>query len=46
MYVILSYGKHPTSEQAPPAVLDFIASARQDVPRLVAEVRRLRGLGP
>jgi hypothetical protein len=26
------------------ADLDFIASARQDVPRLIAEVRRLRGL--
>jgi hypothetical protein len=24
------------------AVLDFIASARQDIPRLIAEVRRLR----
>jgi hypothetical protein len=27
-----------------PEDLDFIASARQDVPRLVAEVRRLRAL--
>jgi hypothetical protein len=29
---------------APPADLDFIAAARQDVPRLVEEIRRLRGL--
>jgi hypothetical protein len=27
---------------ATPVDLDFIASARQDVPRLVAEIRRLR----
>jgi hypothetical protein len=29
---------------APAADLDFIAHARQDVPRLIAEVRRLRAL--
>jgi hypothetical protein len=29
---------------APAADLEFIAHARQDVPRLVAEVRRLRAL--
>jgi hypothetical protein len=29
---------------APAGDLDFIAHARQDVPRLVAEVRRLRAL--
>ena len=28
---------------ATPADQDFIAAARQDVPRLIAEVRRLRG---
>jgi hypothetical protein len=27
------------------ADLDFIANARQDIPRLVAEIRRLRGRG-
>jgi len=34
----------PTFVRVPDADLDFIAEARQDVPRLVAEVRRLRGL--
>jgi hypothetical protein len=28
---------------ASPADLDFIAAAREDIPRLIAEVRRLRG---
>ena len=27
---------------APPADLDFIAHARQDIPRLIAEIERLR----
>lgn len=40
MYVTLYYNAEPTPASA--ADLDFIASARQDVPRLVAEVRRLR----
>ncbi len=30
------------STPAPASDLDFIANARQDIPRLVAEVRRLR----
>ncbi len=33
-----------TTVRVPDADLDFIAGARQDVPRLVAEVRRLRRL--
>ncbi len=40
MYVTLYVG--PRKVPAPPADLDFIAAARQDVPRLVAEIRRLR----
>jgi len=40
MYVTHYHGVQPVP--APAADLDFIASARQDVPRLVAEVRRLR----
>ena len=44
MYVTLSYWNAEAPKAATPAVLDFIASARQDVPRLVAEVRRLRAL--
>jgi hypothetical protein len=42
MYVELSF---PTAERPVPAPhqdLDFIAAARQDIPLLVAEVRRLR----
>jgi hypothetical protein len=35
MYVSLE------TSPAPPTDLDFIAAARQDVPRLVAEIRRL-----
>jgi hypothetical protein len=31
-----------TSIKVPAADLDFIANARQDIPRLVAEIRRLR----
>ena len=38
MYV--THEKRP----APAADLDFIAHARQDLPRLVAEVRRLRSI--
>jgi hypothetical protein len=34
----------PTTVPVPDADLDFIANARQDIPRLVTEVRRLRGL--
>lgn len=45
MYVSLSYWKEPLGTMpAPAADLDFIAAARQDVPSLVAEVRRLRRL--
>ena len=45
MYVTLSYWKNgPASVAAEANDLDFIAAARQDVPRLVAEVRRLRAL--
>jgi len=40
MYVTLWFGVRKVP--APPADLDFIAAARQDVPRLVAELRRLR----
>jgi hypothetical protein len=40
MYVALHVGTR--SVPAPPEDLDFIASARQDGPRLVAEIRRLR----
>ena len=42
MYVSLSYWQGPGNVPASAADLDFIACARQDVPRLVAEVRRLR----
>src|SRR5690349_749957 len=42
MYVTLSYRSNDPPRPAGEAVLDFIAAARQDVPRLVAEVRRLR----
>ena len=42
MYVMLSYWDDAPAKPADATVLDFIASARQDVPRLVAEVRRLR----
>ena len=41
------YVMRQTDKGLPPASefdLDFIANARQDVPRLVAEVRRLRQL--
>lgn len=34
------------TQPVPTADYDFIAQARQDVPRLVAEIRRLRALGP
>jgi hypothetical protein len=39
----ISYDQSP-DEQQRAADLDFIAAARQDVPRLVAQVRRLRAL--
>jgi len=42
IYVTLSYWSDEPPRRTPPAVLDFIAAARQDVPRLVAEIRRLR----
>jgi hypothetical protein len=35
------YVSHDT-QQAPSADLDFIAHARQDIPRLLVEIRRLR----
>ena len=44
MYVTLSCWNTEPPKAATPAILDFIAAARQDVPRLVAEVRRLRAL--
>jgi hypothetical protein len=40
MYVTLTHGARPVPASV--ADLDFIASARQDLPRLVAELRRLR----
>ncbi len=40
MYVTLYYGVQP--RPASPADLDFIAASRQDVPRLVGEIERLR----
>lgn len=40
MYV--SHYVGATARKVPAADLDFIAAARQDVPRLVAEIRRLR----
>lgn len=42
MYVTLSYCDNESPKPADAALLDFIASARQDVPRLVAELGRLR----
>lgn len=39
LYLSTDPGERVSSEDH-----DFIAAARQDVPRLVAEVRRLRGL--
>jgi len=43
IYVTLSYWSDEPPKPAGADVLDFIAAARQDVPRLVAEVRWLRG---
>ena len=43
MYVHFS-SSGPTTVPVPDADLDFIANARQDIPRLVREVRRLRDL--
>jgi hypothetical protein len=40
MYVTLYLDAKPTP--APATDLDFIAAARQDIPRLIAEIRRLR----
>jgi len=45
MYITLSYWNSEPPTPAGPAVLDFIAAARQDLPRLIAEVRRLRREG-
>lgn len=42
MYVAYSPARPAGPDAATDADLDFIAHARQDVPRLVAEVRRLR----
>lgn len=44
MYVSLSYRSNGRPKPAAPADLDFIAAARQDIPRLLDEVRRLRSL--
>ena len=44
MYVSLAFPDRPGGVPAPPPDLDFIAAARQDVPRLVKEIRRLREL--
>jgi hypothetical protein len=41
MYVC-QYGVGPSPVEVSDADLDFIAHARQDVPRLVAEIKRLR----
>lgn len=43
MYVTFSFAGG--SRPAGTADLDFIAASRQDIPRLVAEIRRLRALG-
>jgi hypothetical protein len=43
MYIHYS-SSGPTEVPVPDADLDFIANARQDIPRLVVEVRRLKGL--
>ena len=42
MYVQLAFPDRPGVVPAPAADLDFIAHARQDVRRLIDEVRRLR----
>lgn len=42
LYVSLAYSHTPGVTPAGANDLDFIASARQDIPRLVAEIRRLR----
>jgi hypothetical protein len=43
MYVTHYYRvENPKPVPAPPADLDFIAHARQDIPRLIAEIERLR----
>ena len=44
LYVSLAFAPRPGVTPARANDLDFIASARQDVPRLVAEIRRLRSL--
>ena len=44
MYVTLSYWDDNPPKPATADVLDFIAAARKDIPRLVAEVRRLRSV--
>jgi hypothetical protein len=41
MYVTLSFWQSGPPRPAGAEDLDFIAAARQDVPRLVAEIRRL-----
>jgi hypothetical protein len=42
LYVTASHRGDEVPTTAPTAVLEFIAGARQDVPRLIAEIRRLR----
>lgn len=44
LYVSLAYSHAAGVTPAGANDLDFIASARQDIPRLVAEVRRLRAV--
>lgn len=46
LYVSFAYPNNPGLLPAGSADLDFIAASRQDVVRLVAEVRRLRALLP
>ncbi len=46
MYVTLTYWNDDGAVPAAPHDLDFIAAARQDIPRLVAELRRMRELHP
>ena len=42
LYVTVSYWDNEQPQPASAADLDFIATARRDVPRLVAEIKRLR----
>ena len=42
LYVSVSYWDNEQPRRVRAADLDFIAAARRDVPRLVAEIKRLR----